>query len=194
MLRKISIFLFTLIFAGISQAQCVGSFGLTRTVHGFVTGLGNKWISWLVFLVFIFLPVYGIAMLVDAVVLNSVQFWTGKTLVRADFDQNGEYRTSVTDGDERLDSVYRNYGEELVLHLYKGGELKKSLLLKKDKPGRFFDLGSGKEITVLVRESGLEKEVTVLEGGQVAGTTLVTAQDMAFVNLRAQMFGSVAVR
>ena len=47
---------------------------------------------------------------------------------------------------------------------------------------------------MLVRENGLEKEVTVLEGGKVAGTTLVTAQDMAFVNLRAQMFGSVAVR
>jgi hypothetical protein len=194
MLRKISIFLFTLVFAGISQAQCVGSFGLTRTVHGFVTGLGNKWISWLVFLVFIFLPVYGIAMLVDAVVLNSVQFWTGKSLVRADFDENGEHKTSVTDGDERLDTVYRNYGEEMVLHLYKGGQLKKSLLLKKDKPGRFFDLTSGSEITVLVRENGAEKEVTVLEGGRVAGTSVVTPQDMAFVNLRAQMFGSVAVR
>lgn len=97
MFRKISIFLCTILFAGMSQAQCVGTFGLTRSVHGFVTSFGNKWINWLVFLVFVIVPVYGLAILVDAVVLNSIQFWTGRAAVRADFDENGESRSTLTD-------------------------------------------------------------------------------------------------
>lgn len=192
MFRKISIFLCTILFAGMSQAQCVGTFGLTRSVHGFVTSFGNKWINWLVFLVFVIVPVYGLAILVDAVVLNSIQFWTGRAAVRADFDENGESRSTLTDGDERVDTVYRRYGQEMVLHLYKGGQLKKSLLLKKDLPGRFFTLDES-EITVQVRDNGQEKDVTVLEGGRAVGSAVVTERDIAYVNLRAQLFGSVAL-
>ena len=80
----------------------------------------------------------------------------------------------------------------MVLHLYKGGQLKKSLLLKKDLPGRFFTLDES-EITVQVRDNGQEKDVTVLEGGRAVGSAVVTERDIAYVNLRAQLFGSVAL-
>lgn len=193
MLKKISILAFTALFAGLSQAQCVGSFGLTRKVHGFVTSFGNKWVNWLVFLVFVIIPIYGLAILADAVVVNSVEFWTGHGLARADFDQNGEHRRTVQDGDERADILIRGYGEEMVVNLYKGGQFKKALLLKRDLPGRFFSPDSGQEITVRVRESGTDRHVTVLEGGKAVGTAVVTPADVAFYDLRAQLLSSVAL-
>lgn len=198
MLKKISILMFTVVFAGLSQAQCVGSFGLTRKVHGFVTSFGNKWVNWLVFLVFVIIPIYGLAILADAVVVNSVEFWTGAGLARADFDENGEHKRTVSDGDERADIVIRKYGQEMVVNLYKGGDFKKALLLKKDQPGKFFALNSGldsgeTEITLRIEETGSDRHVTVIEGGRAIGTAYVTPRDLAFYNLRAQLLSSVAL-
>lgn len=57
---------------------CYGSFPLTRTVYevnGEITD--EKIIHSIVLWIFILLPVYGLAMLVDFVVLNLVEFWSG---------------------------------------------------------------------------------------------------------------------
>jgi hypothetical protein len=57
--------------------SCIGSFNLTKKVYVFNKGVGEKWIQELVFIVFCVLPVYGIAVFVDAVILNLIEFWTG---------------------------------------------------------------------------------------------------------------------
>ncbi|RKG61174.1 DUF3332 domain-containing protein [Corallococcus sp. AB011P] len=57
---------------------CFGSFKLTTKIWQFNKGIsGNKFVQWLVFLVFIVVPVYEIGTLVDALVVNSIEFWTG---------------------------------------------------------------------------------------------------------------------
>ncbi|GMU04367.1 MULTISPECIES: DUF3332 domain-containing protein [Corallococcus] len=57
---------------------CFGSFKLTQKIWQFNKGIsGNKFVQWLVFLVFIVVPVYEIGTLVDAIVVNSIEFWTG---------------------------------------------------------------------------------------------------------------------
>lgn len=60
-----------------SLQSCIGSFSLTKKVYQFNKGVGNKWIQELVFLVFCAIPVYSIAVFVDAVILNLIEFWTG---------------------------------------------------------------------------------------------------------------------
>ena len=60
---------------------CFGSFQLTQNVYSWnkKIGGGNKWTQELMFLVIgPLVPVYSVAMLVDALVVNSVEFWTGK--------------------------------------------------------------------------------------------------------------------
>ena len=61
---------------------CFGSFKLTQKIWQFNKGIsGNKFVQWLVFLVFVVVPVYQIGTLVDAIVVNSIEFWTGSNPV-----------------------------------------------------------------------------------------------------------------
>lgn len=67
------------------QSGCFGSFKLTQAVWKFNRDVsGDKWVQWLVFLVLSIVPVYVVATVVDAFVVNSIEFWTGSNPVRAD--------------------------------------------------------------------------------------------------------------
>lgn len=61
----------TFLFAG-----CTGSFSITKKLYGFHRAQ-DKWIDETVFLVCVILPVYGVTLLVDGLVVNSIEFWTG---------------------------------------------------------------------------------------------------------------------
>ncbi len=56
---------------------CYGSFNLTKKVYNWNGTMEGKWVKELVFLVINIVPVYGVAAFVDAIVLNSIEFWTG---------------------------------------------------------------------------------------------------------------------
>jgi hypothetical protein len=74
-------------FLPVATAGCIGRFELTRKVYQFNREVDpNKWIQWLAFLVLNVVPVYGFAMLIDAVFANSVEFWTGDNPVTAGAD------------------------------------------------------------------------------------------------------------
>jgi hypothetical protein len=77
----------------ITSSGCFGSFNVTRKVYGFnKTVSTNKFARELVFLAFNIVPVYGVAGFADVIVVNSVEFWTGKnpvaltTIVQVDKD------------------------------------------------------------------------------------------------------------
>ena len=60
-----------------ANTGCYGSFSLTKKVYKWNGSLGNKWLNTIVFWVFNILPVYDIAVFVDVVVLNLIEFWVG---------------------------------------------------------------------------------------------------------------------
>lgn len=67
---------------GLASIQgCIGTFGLTGKVYQFNKSLGSKWVQEIAFLIMIIIPVYGIAVFIDAVILNSLEFWTGSNPV-----------------------------------------------------------------------------------------------------------------
>lgn len=55
---------------------CVGPFKLTSNLHDWNTSMESKWPQELVFLPLAFL-VYPWTLIGDAVIFNSVEFWTG---------------------------------------------------------------------------------------------------------------------
>lgn len=59
------------------NAGCIGSFKLTSNLHRWNSDLEGKAVQELVFLCFVILPVYGISLLADGIVLNSLEFWSG---------------------------------------------------------------------------------------------------------------------
>jgi len=63
---------------------CTGSFNLTRKVYNMHRSQEDKWMDEVVFLVCILVPIYGISTFADAVIFNSVEFWTGENPVALD--------------------------------------------------------------------------------------------------------------
>lgn len=83
-LRRVVLPLLLTGFLPLATAGCIGRFELTRKVYQFNRDVDpNKWIQWLAFLVLNVVPVYGFAVLIDAVFANSVEFWTGDNPVTA---------------------------------------------------------------------------------------------------------------
>ena len=85
---------------------CTGSFNLTRKVYNFHRSQTDKWSDELCFLLVALIPVYSLATLADAIVFNSIEFWTGKNPVDMSYVppasrivQNGnvKYRMSFND-------------------------------------------------------------------------------------------------
>jgi hypothetical protein len=90
----------------ITAFGCYGSFQLTNKVYKFNGTLGSKWVNELGFLVMVIVPVYGVAAAVDGIVLNSIEFWTGKNPMTA----NNETRTiSLPQGSMALNSQDNSY-------------------------------------------------------------------------------------
>jgi hypothetical protein len=75
LIQSVSVFLVLALL--VTAFGCYGSFNLTTKVYKFNGGLGSKWVNELGFLVMSIVPVYGVAVFVDAIVLNSIEFWTG---------------------------------------------------------------------------------------------------------------------
>ena len=58
---------------------CYGPFNLTKRVHNWNGEVSeNEWAQEGMFLLLVIVPVYGIAMLGDAIIFNSIEFWGGE--------------------------------------------------------------------------------------------------------------------
>ncbi len=56
---------------------CYGKFNLTRKVYNINGSVDNKFLRSAVTWAFIIIPVYGIAALLDFILFNTIEFWTG---------------------------------------------------------------------------------------------------------------------
>ena len=96
-MKKIRISVAALLIAGGSLlfSSCIGSFSLTKSVVDWNKGVGNKFVNELVFFAFWILPVYEVTSLADLLVLNSIEFWSGKNPMNASVKtvdtDNGRY-------------------------------------------------------------------------------------------------------
>jgi len=139
----------TLAFAiGITSFQgCIGNFVVTRKILNWNQSLSNKWVNELVFLIMVIIPVYGVAILVDGIVLNSIEFWTGSNPLAMKL---GEVETKyVTKGDV-------SYKIEVSLNKYhfvqlEGPNMGDSADLIYNPDTKTWNLGNGKEIKRMVQ-------------------------------------------
>ena len=84
---------------------CFGSFNLTRKVYGFnKTASNDKFVRELLFLGLNIVPVYSVASLIDAVVINTIEFWSGtnpvnmSSTIKVDSTTKVKRVASVKDG------------------------------------------------------------------------------------------------
>ncbi len=89
---------------------CTGSFNLTRKVNNFHRSQTDKWADELCFLLVALTPIYGLATFADAIIFNSIEFWTGDnpvTMANAGprVIQNGKDKMVMT-YDAKTDKVH----------------------------------------------------------------------------------------
>lgn len=77
----------------ITQTGCFGEFALVRKVYNWNQDIGGKFVNTLVFYALNIIPVYGIASLVDFVILNLIEFWSGSNPVSM---KEGDYEMQLT--------------------------------------------------------------------------------------------------
>ena len=58
-------------------SSCIGQFALFNKVKAWNEQIGDKFVNELVFLGLWIIPVYGISLMADAIVINSIEFWSG---------------------------------------------------------------------------------------------------------------------
>ncbi|MCM1370023.1 MAG: DUF3332 domain-containing protein [Candidatus Amulumruptor caecigallinarius] len=84
-MKKYKIAVGALILAGscLTFSSCIGSFGLTNKVIAWNKSIGPKFVNELVFVCFWILPVYEVTGLADLLVINSIEFWSGRNPMTA---------------------------------------------------------------------------------------------------------------
>jgi len=77
MKKKLVVAAAVLLSGSLMFSSCIGSFGLTNKLFSWNKGVGEKWVNEVVFVAFCILPVYEVSLIADALVINSIEFWTG---------------------------------------------------------------------------------------------------------------------
>ena len=100
--------------------SCIGSFGMFNRLCGWNQNVGNKFVNELVFLAFHIIPVYEISYLMDVLVINSIEFWSGSNPMLSQVGEvqtiqgeNGEYLVTILEDGYSIAKV----GETATLDL-----------------------------------------------------------------------------
>lgn len=73
-----------LLVVGLGSTSCLGPDNLYNSVKNWNANLSEKdWVNEVVFLAFVIIPVYPIALFGDVVIFNTVEYWSGDNLVKA---------------------------------------------------------------------------------------------------------------
>ena len=118
---------------------CTGSFMLTKKVYNFHRQQEGKWTDELIFLGCVIIPVYGLATLGDAIIFNSIEFWTGKNPVEA--KTGDKARKLVENGADKAVITYDSSTDTIQVSSMKPGsalvfERTDSGVIARDKSGK----------------------------------------------------------
>lgn len=159
-------------------SSCIGSFGLHSKLVNWNQNLSNKFVNELVFLAFNIIPVYGVCYMADALVINSIEFWSGSNPLASIGDvkkvkgENGNYLV------ETLENGYS---------ITKEGEETAAMELIYDKSQNTWNVVADGVSTELVRLNNDGTAQMTLPNGEDLTVTLdaqgvAAAQQAAMVN------------
>ena len=110
-----------LVALGMMTSGCYGPFYLTRKVwkwNGEVSD--NKWVVEVVFLVCHIVPAYQIAAAADAIIFNSVEFWTGENPLKDANAKAAPQTKRIVRGD--TETILTRVGQELSIAQFAHGQ------------------------------------------------------------------------
>ncbi|MDR2728834.1 MAG: DUF3332 domain-containing protein, partial [Chitinispirillales bacterium] len=116
-------------FTCVSLSGCYGSYALFNKVQSWNGSIGDKWVNSVVNFVFWIIPVYGISLLADFFILNTIEFWVGSnpvamgdTYEETDGNGNKIYAVKNSDGTLSVNIVGAN-GSKADFILERDGDI-----------------------------------------------------------------------
>ncbi|UPU36701.1 DUF3332 domain-containing protein [Geomonas paludis] len=106
-MKRITAALLAMVMAMVSLQGCYGKMALTKKVYQVNGQVGDKFLRSLVTWAFIIVPVYQVSALVDFVVFNTIEFWSG--------------RNPVAQGEKAFQ--YSENGDTFRVHAHKSGDV-----------------------------------------------------------------------
>ena len=117
--RLIPLLLATSLLTPVLQG-CYGQFALTRKLYQWNGSVGDKWVNAIIFMVMNIIPVYSLTVLADGLVINTIEFWSGKNPITMASGERDSRLVSVAGRDyvitatrNRLDIVPAQGGLEV---------------------------------------------------------------------------------
>ena len=108
----------TLLSSTLLLSSCIGSFNLTQKLYSWNKSAGDKLVNELVFIVLT--PVYCVAIVTDALVLNSIEFWTDENPIAAtetkQIETKDGFYTITTDANGH--KIQKEGSEEIVEFIF----------------------------------------------------------------------------
>ena len=156
-----------LLALGMMTSGCYGPFYLVRKVWKFNGEVSdNKWVVEVVYLVMSWLPVYGIAGLADAIIFNSIEFWTGDNPLAESADAGTK---KISRGDTEV--IMKRNGNEVVVEQFRKGEPAGTMRLQREGNGTVAMNGDG--AVLFKAETMADGSVTITDGNgqQIASYT-----------------------
>lgn len=116
---------------------CWGSFSLTGKVYDWNGGFGSKWASWAVFLVFIIIPVYGTLLFLDAIIFNTIEFFSGNNPIKRSADLGNGQRMVFNPVEDDPDAVdVEHYDGDKVVRAFRIQKTRRGFKLRDAKGER----------------------------------------------------------
>lgn len=153
--------------ASILFTSCLGSFNLTRKLYSWNNSVDqDKWINELIFVALGVFQVYSIAVFIDVVVLNSIEFWSGENPVTAAKTQqikteNGVFNVTT---DAQGHKIQKEGSDEIVAFRF-------------DSENRSWSLDAAGQSTILVQFIDNQQAKVYLADG----STMIVSADQAGV-------------
>lgn len=156
------------VFSGtILFSSCVGSFALFNRVSSWNQSVGNKFVNELVFIALHIIPVYPISYVADALVINSIEFWSGSNPMANVGDvkkvkgENGNYMVETLESGYSITKEGEKSSMELIYNKEANtwnivAEGKTTELLKMNNDGTAdMMLPNGEKMTVTLDARGM---------------------------------------
>ncbi|WP_321426752.1 DUF3332 domain-containing protein [uncultured Bacteroides sp.] len=162
---KMSIAFAMILSGSIMLSSCVGSFSLFNKLVTWNQNVSDKFVNEVVFLALNIVPVYGVCYLADAVVINSIEFWTGSNPVAKVGDvknvkgENGNYTVetlkngySITKDGKSMELLFNE--ESQTWSVVSEGVSSELMKMKKDGTVQLY-LPNGGSMNVTLDAQGL---------------------------------------
>ena len=174
MLRTVS----DLLALGLFVGGCYGPFNLTRRLYQWNGQVGDTWEKEIVFLLLALTPVYGLTVAGDAIVFNSMEFWTGKNPVDAPSKRSDVPQTKrIVQGTEEALLTYTPTGEgaNLLVQQFHQGQPAGTLRIRQHDGMTEGRNGEGK---LMMTAQALPDGGVVIRDGQGKSVTSYSASEV----------------